>query len=229
MSRKRGRARSRHLPVRTMEREGWGVALEVGGVAQSVSVPEDMTFSGDSTQPQPGPGGGYWGLMLPVTCPRRALLLGVGGGTIAHLLARRCPGVAIVGIERDAEVLAVARADFGLDTIPNMEVVEADAFSWVSEHSDAEPGSFDLICLDLFEAGRLTLGTLATPFLRQIGALLAPGGILTVNLMVTGRTPEQLHRIERVFTIQREMKLRGNLVVHATVAVRDEPTVAGEL
>ncbi|MGH2486978.1 MAG: hypothetical protein ACRDHE_13290, partial [Ktedonobacterales bacterium] len=74
---------------------------------------------------------------------------------------------------------------------------------------------FDLICLDLFEAGRLALGTLATPFLRQVGALLAPGGVLTVNLMVTGRTPEQLHRLQRVFRIVRELRLRGNLVVHA--------------
>jgi predicted O-methyltransferase YrrM len=228
MGRKRGRARSRHLPVRTVEREGWGVALEVGGVAQSVSVPEDIAFSGDPNEPQPGPGGGYWGLMLPTRCPRRALLLGLGGGTVAHLLARRCPGVAIVGIERDAEVLAVARADFGLDAIPHLEIVEADAFSWVSQHSDAEPGSFDLICLDLFESGRLALGALATPFLRQIGALLATGGVLTVNLMVTGRTPEQIHRIERVFAIQRRLRLRGNLVVHATLAARDELALASE-
>jgi len=219
MSRKRGRARSRHLPVRTVGRERWGVALEVGGVTQSVSVPEGLATS-DAGEPQPGPGGGYWGLMLPTRCPRRALLLGLGGGTIAHLLARRCPGIAIVGIEYDAEVLAVARADFGLDTIPNLEVVEADAFSWVSGRSDTEPGTFDLICLDLFESGRLALGALATPFLRQIGALLAPAGTLTVNLMVTGRTPEQLHRLERVFTIRRRLRLRGNLVLHATLAPR---------
>ncbi len=214
MSRKRGRARSRHLPVRTVEREGWGVALEVGGVTQSVSVPSS-DMPPNVAQPQPGPGSGYWGLMLPMTCPRTALLLGLGGGTIAHLLARNCPGVVIVGIEHDAEVLVAARADFDLDAIPNLEVIEADAFSWVSEHSDTEPGRFDLICLDLFESGRLALGALATPFLRQIGALLAPGGMLTINLMVTGRTPEQLHRIERVFTIQRQFRLRGNLVVHA--------------
>lgn len=220
MSRKRGKAardRSRHLPVRTVPRDGWGVALEVGGVTQSVSVPDDAPGGAAEDGPWPGPRGGYWGLLLPLECPRRALLLGLGGGTVARLLARRCPGVSIVGVERDAEVLAVARADLGLDEIPGLEVAQADAFAWAEQHAASEPGSFDHICLDLFQGGRLALGALATPFLRQLAMLLASSGTLTVNLMVTQRTPDQIHRIERVFAVQRQMKHRGNLVVHAAL------------
>ncbi|HKV84950.1 MAG TPA: methyltransferase domain-containing protein [Ktedonobacterales bacterium] len=193
------------------------MTLEVDAVVQSVSVP----ISGEAREPdgaeepQPGPGGGYWGLMTPPGCPKRALLLGLGGGTVAHLLARRCPDVAMVGVERNAEVIAVARAEFGLDALPTLAIVEADAFTWVADQAAGGADQFDLICLDLFEAGRLALGTLATPFLRQVGALLTPGGVLTVNLMVTGRTPEHLHRLRRVFRIVRELRLRGNLVVHA--------------
>jgi SAM-dependent methyltransferase len=226
MSRKRGKAarnRSRHLPVRTVPREDWGVALEVGGVTQSVSVPDDGADAAPPEDPRPGPRGGYWGLLLPLDCPRRALLLGLGGGTVARLLARRCPGVRIVGVERDAEVLAVARADFALDEIPGLEVAQADAFAWAEQHAGSEPGSFDYICLDLFQGGRLALGALATPFLRQLAALLAPGGVLTVNLMVTQRTPDQIHRLERDFTIQRQSRLRGNLVLHAALPPPSDP------
>ena len=214
------RARSRRLPVRIIPREDWGTALEVGGVTQSVSVP-DVSLgappgsTGADDEPRPGPGGGYWGLLLPPGCPRRTLLLGLGGGTVAHLLARRCPDVAIVGVEHDAEVLAVARSNFGLDEVPGLRTVEANAFEWVATQCTAEPASFDLICLDLFEAGRLTLGALATPFLRQVAALLAPEGTLTVNLLVTARTPDQVRRLLRVFVVRRELRLRGNLVVHA--------------
>lgn len=217
MAKKRRRGHARTLRVSTSSREDWGVALEIDAVVQSVSVPppEESLESGDADEPQPGPGGGYWGLMLPPGCPRRALLLGLGGGTVAHLLARRCPGVAMVGVERNAEVIAVARAQFGLGALPKLAIVEADAFTWVAEQAATGDDHYDLICLDLFEAGRLALGTLATPFLRQVGALLAPGGLLTVNLMVTGRTPEQVHRLQRVFRIVRELRLRGNLVVHA--------------
>lgn len=222
MSKHRRRSSGRttkSLKVTTGPREDWGTTLEVGGVVQSVSVPAEgvagLGAAPESGEPRPGPGGGYWGLMLPASCPRRALLLGLGGGTVAALLARRCPDCEIVGVERSAEVLVVARSLLGLDAIPRLAVVQADAFAWVAEHAESEPESFDLVCLDLFEAGRLAQGALATPFLRQLAALLAPGGTLSVNLMVTARTRDQLARLRRVFTITRELRLRGNLVAHA--------------
>ena len=74
-------------------------------------------------------------------------------------------------------------------------------------------GNFDLICLDLFEAGGAQ-GTLATPFLRQVARLMAPEGLMTVNLMVTARTSDQIRRLERVFALVWQKRLRGNLIVH---------------
>src|SRR5690242_7949812 len=173
MTKKARRSAQRPLPVRTVARKDGHLALEVGNVTQSVTLPGDEA---DEVQ-------GYWPLMLPERCPRRVLLLGLGGGTLAALLARRCPGVAIIGIERNTEVLVVARREFGLDALAGLEVVEADAFAWVEEYASGEPARFDLICLDLFEGGRLVPGTLARPFLRQVASMLEADGVLTVNLM----------------------------------------------
>ena len=223
MPRKRRRhGEPRALPVRVAQREGGVYALEVGGVTQSVSIPDDEPV-GDG-EPRPGPRGGYWGLMLPPGCPRRALLLGLGGGTVATLLARRCPDIAITGVERDLTVIAVARESFGLDALPRLTIEQADVIAWMEASigdpqltGAPEPGErYDLICVDLFEAGRLAMGTLTTRFLRQVAALLAPGGVATINLMVTGRTNEQVHRIERVFAISRRLRTRGNLILHLT-------------
>ncbi|HKW22260.1 MAG TPA: methyltransferase domain-containing protein [Ktedonobacterales bacterium] len=210
MTKKARRRAQRPLPVRTVARKDDRLALEVGNVTQSVTLPEDEA---DEVQ-------GYWPLMLPERCPRRALLLGLGGGTLAALLARGCPGVAIVGIERNPEVLVVARREFGLDTLTELDVAEADAFDWVEEHALSEPASFDLICLDLFEGGRLAPGTLARPFLRQVATLLQDEGILTVNLMRTARLPEQIHRLESVFTIERQLRVWGNAVLHLSVSTK---------
>jgi len=207
MTKKAKRRAQRPLPVRVVTRKDGRLALEVANVTQSVTLPEDESAPLD----------GYWPLMLPERCPRRALLLGLGGGTLAALLARRCPGVAIVGIERNTEVLVVARRELGLDALVGLEVVEADAFAWVEEHASSEPASFDLICLDLFEGGRLAPGTLARPFLRQVASLLEANGVLTVNLMRTARLPEQLHRLESVFTIERQLRIWGNAVVHLSI------------
>ncbi|HEU0026697.1 MAG TPA: hypothetical protein VFQ25_06235 [Ktedonobacterales bacterium] len=210
------------MPVRVASREDGVHALEVGGVTQSLSVPEDEQVA--DGEPQPGPRGGYWGLMLPPGCPRRALLLGLGGGTVATLLARRCPDVAITGVERDPTVIGVAREAFGLDALAHLTIERADAIAWMEARvgdplltSDQEPRErYNLICVDLFEAGRLAMGTLTTRFLRQVAALLTSGGVATINLMVTGRTNEQVHRIERVFAIQRRLRTRGNLILHLT-------------
>lgn len=202
---KKARRRARQaLPAQTRRRADGTLALEVANVTQSVTLPADES----------APMGGYWARMLPEECPQRALLLGLGGGTLAHLLAQRCPTVALVGVEHDAEVLAIARSDFGLDALSGLEVVEADAFAWVEAHTLSEPGSYDLICLDLYDGGRLVPGTLARPFLRQLATLLTPHGTLTVNLMRTARLTEQMHRIESVFTVARQIRLWGNAVLH---------------
>ena len=218
MPKKRRRGTPRTLPVRVATREDGRLALLVGGVTQSISMAEVEGAA---------PVDGYWGLMLPPECPRQALLLGLGGGAVATLLARRCPRARMVGVERDAEVLRLARKSFGLDALAGLRVEQADAFLWVDAQFTDDGGlaagamRYDLICVDLFEAGRLAAGTLATPFLRQIAALLTPGGVATFNLMVTGRTPEQLHRLRRVFSVVREQRLRGNLVVHLTPLPHD--------
>jgi spermidine synthase len=202
MAKKRRNRGSRRAVVQVAPRAGGGLALEVNGVVQSVTAgdrgPEDA---------------GYWGLMVPPERPARALLLGLGGGTVAALLARVYPGCEIVGIEREASVLATARAELGLDQIPGLHVVEADAFAWVGEHARSEPGTYDYIALDLYEGGRLVAGTLGTLFLREVAALLAPDGTLAVNLTATMRLPEQIQRLERVFALTETRRLWGNVVL----------------
>lgn len=230
MPKKRRNKGPRRHSVQSTPRAGGGRALEVDGVVQSVDLthspspcgrgePESARDPSLCSPPRVGEGpgersAGYWESLPPPGCPRRALIVGLGGGTVAALLARRCPGVAMVGIERDETVLALARLEFGLDEIDGLRVVVADAFADIPMRAEREPGVYDYICLDLYEGGRLAPGTLATAFLRQLATLLTSDGILGVNLLVTGRLGEQLHRLRRVFVIERERRTRGNLVVH---------------
>ncbi len=202
MAKKRRNHGSRRAQIQVAPRAGGGLALEVNGVVQSVTVGER------------GPDdAGYWGLMIPPERPEQALLLGLGGGTVAALLAKVYPGCEIVGIEREASVLATARAELGLDEIPGLRVVEADAFVWVGEHARSEPGTYDYIALDLYEGGRLVAGTLGTLFLREIATLLVAHGTLAVNLTTTMRLPEQIQRLERVFALTETRRLWGNVVL----------------
>jgi spermidine synthase len=158
------------------------VALLIDGVVQSVAVTD-------------GPlGPGYWPHMLPETLTGRALVLGMGGGTICHLLLRRFHPREIVAVERDPAVIRLARNAFGLDAA-GVCVVETDAFTYVDE---AE-GTFEYVAVDLFANGEVPRQIFKRPFLRTVRRLLTPGGMAAVNFFKDGRHAEHRHRIETVF------------------------------
>lgn len=187
------------MTLPTVEERDGRKALVVGGYVQSIAVAEDHVFD-------------VWDAFIPrQRLPWRALILGAGGGTIATLLTQRCGPIRIVAIERDAAVARLARDEFGLAHLTNVELIEADAFAWVETCDE----TFDLICVDMYVAGEIVHGTLATPFLRQIARLLTPGGIAAFNLFKTKRLGEQIHRLRRVFNIAAQIEIGGNVVVHA--------------
>eukprot|EP00446_Apocalathium_sp_SHHI-4_P087635 CAMPEP_0177465476 /NCGR_PEP_ID=MMETSP0369-20130122/17434_1 /TAXON_ID=447022 ORGANISM="Scrippsiella hangoei-like, Strain SHHI-4" /NCGR_SAMPLE_ID=MMETSP0369 /ASSEMBLY_ACC=CAM_ASM_000364 /LENGTH=288 /DNA_ID=CAMNT_0018939363 /DNA_START=52 /DNA_END=915 /DNA_ORIENTATION=+ len=84
-------------------------------------------------------------LALPQERRRRVLLLGLGGGSVARIVRALAPEAEIVGVELDAEVIAVAREHFGLDDMA-LEIIEGDALEFL--RSDTR--SFDYIVDDVF-------------------------------------------------------------------------------
>ncbi len=154
--------------------------------------------------------GGYWESMLPDHRPRRALLLGFGGCTLAHLLARRFGPLPIVGVDDDPRMVALARGAFG-PLPPGVDLVLADAFTFV------EPcvGRFDYVAVDLFHGGRPARGVTGQPFLRAVREALMPGGHAVFNLFRDAHTARRLRRIAQRFTVARVVHVRDNVVVHA--------------
>jgi spermidine synthase len=124
--------------------------LLVDGVVQSVAVEPGREV------------GGYWAALLPSVRPRRALVLGLGGGTLVNLLRQRFGEVAAIGVESDEEVLRLAKAELHL-AMPGLEVVHrtlsctsADvrggSITSVSICSEA-PNSSDAFCSGRFCGG----------------------------------------------------------------------------
>lgn len=77
---------------------------------------------------------------------RRVLVLGVGGGSVIHLLQRYIQPEQITGIELSAVHLKVAARYFGLRG-SNIELHEAEAGTWLHEYDGP---AFDFIVDDLF-------------------------------------------------------------------------------
>jgi spermidine synthase len=103
--------------------------------------------------------------------PKSALLLGLGGGSMARYVRDTWPGCAITIVERSTEVIDLARRWFGVDE----EIVKADADAFLRKTRR----HWDVILVDLYDAG----GVVSPPkhFWERCAARLAPDGVIAVN------------------------------------------------
>jgi spermidine synthase len=178
--------------------DGGRAALLVNGVVQSIS-PEDVVAEG-----------GYWAAMLPDIRPRSALILGLGGGTLAQLLQSRWGAERIVGVDDDQEILGIAR-DIGWLPRQGLEIVVADAFAFVQTCHER----FDYVAVDLFRGERLPGRAFGKPFLRRLRSILVPHGRLAVNLFSDMHVFLRVARISAFFDIREQIAIGGNMVIHA--------------
>jgi spermidine synthase len=141
---------------------------------------------------------GYWAQMVPDVRPGRALLLGLGGGTVARLLHERFGGISIVGVDNDADV--VAFAEELLRDLPHLTVVTGDAFAFVAEAA-TRGDRFEYAAIDLYQGDHLVHGVVGKPFLRGLRTLLEPRGLAVFNLFHERRVDDRIRRIGRAFSI----------------------------
>jgi spermidine synthase len=180
-----------------LEPSGAGTALVINGTVQSVSLASPESIFG------------YWPLMLPTVRPEHALILGLGGGTLAQLLLRRFGPTRITGIDIDERVIALASAGMGLDT-GALRIVVADAFTWVETARER----FDYVAIDLFRGGEVPRQAFSTRFLRGVRGLMAPRGMLVANLAKDEQATERIARLGRLFRAIDVRKAGKNLIVH---------------
>jgi SAM-dependent methyltransferase len=107
----------------------------------------------------------------------RVLLVGLGGGTQAHLVHRLTTPRLITAIERDAVILDVARRWFGLDELGPMEFYCGEAETTAAALADAGR-RFDFVMED---AAYAALHTRSRAVVQAMIPLVAPGGTLVVN------------------------------------------------
>jgi spermidine synthase len=153
---------------------------------------------------------GYWHAMVPGVRPRRALLLGLGAGTVARLIHERFGPVETIGVDDDPAVLTFACDT--LEDLPEVGIVQGDAFEYV-EHCAATGEHFDYVAVDLYRGARLAHGVVGRPFLRALKTVLQPRGTATFNLFLERRSADRVRRIERVFPHLERRMVSKNIIV----------------
>jgi spermidine synthase len=116
--------------------------------------------------------------LLLAPTPRRVLLVGLGGGSLAKFLLHHYPDLQVDVVELREQVVAVARDWFGLPVLPRLNITVDDAGSFVR----AATGSYDLILIDAFDRRGIAYSVCGVGFFGALRERLAPGGLLAINL-----------------------------------------------
>jgi spermidine synthase len=153
--------------------------------------------------------------------PQRALLVGLGGGSLAKFIHARMPWVSVEVVEINPRVLTVARRYFHVpEDNERFTVIVGDGAEYV-----ARPGpSVDVMLVDGYDGEAHVAALAERAFYAACHRRLNPGGILVVNLWGSDREfSDTLRRIEQAFpagTLCLPAEKPGNIIVFG---FRDSP------
>ncbi len=112
------------------------------------------------------------------------LILGVAGGSVIKTITEEIKFKGkITGVEIDPEIIEMAQEYFGLNQIPNLKIIVADAFDYVLR----TPFQYDLIVIDVFQDTSMPNFLFEKFFMNRIGSLLKPNGYILFNTMILNK------------------------------------------
>ena len=155
-----------------------------------------------------------------------AVQLGLGAAAITKFCHRKMR-MRTTAVELNPEVIAVCRAWFRLGADDErLTVIEQDAAGYAGDPGHA--ASADVLCVDLYDHDAASPVLDDEDFYGACFAMLAPGGVMSVNLFGRNASFERsVGHIAAAFPGQALWSLRptreGNTVVLATKAVEAPP------
>jgi spermidine synthase len=166
-----GESQYQYIDVRERADGSRVLELNEGVVANSIWYPRSVLT------------GGEWDMFLVVpplvTHPvHNVLILGNAGGSTARALAALYPGVEIDGIELDPKVTDAARRFFGLNRIPGLHVVTADARAYLR----STRRRYDAILIDTYRQPNIPFQVTTREFFTLVRSHLNLGGAVALNV-----------------------------------------------
>lgn len=117
--------------------------------------------------------------VLFVPRPRRILMVGLGGGSMAKFCYRYFPEARITVLELRADVIALRERFLVPPDDARFQVIHADAAAWMAACAH---GGYDLIVVDGFDTEGLPPALSSRPFYADCRRLLAADGVLVANV-----------------------------------------------
>jgi len=112
---------------------------------------------------------------------KNVLILGFGCGSIASILQDEYgKEVEIIGVEKDEEIIELAKKYFSVDKYKNLNLYHEDAYDFVFRCDE----KFELIVMDVFIDLNVPENFFEEKFISQLGNLLSDKGILFYNVVI---------------------------------------------
>ncbi len=112
--------------------------------------------------------------------PKRILVIGLGGGSLAKIFAKIVPQSEVVSVEIDPAVVKLAKRYFDYTETEKITTQIKDGRVYV-KRALIKKERFDWIILDAFNGDYIPEHLLTTEFLTEVKTLLSPGGIVSAN------------------------------------------------
>lgn len=131
--------------------------------------------------------------------PKRGLILGHGGGSLAKWLAHRWPEFELDVVEFDPVVVRMAEEYFSYHPPPQHHVHVRDARVFLN----STELTYDFIWVDVFARHMIPFHLTTVEFFAELRAHLAPNGMLAVNLASSGEGGDLLRANAVMQTMRR--------------------------
>jgi len=132
---------------------------------------------------------------------KNALILGLGGGTVAHLLTKKFGPIPIDGVEIDPVIVEVGKEFFGLGRLSNLNIIIANAISVVKKPSDycLMPIAYCLIIVDLYCGSEYPKEAESNDFFAGLKNLIHPSGVIVFNRISSEHDAEFEEKLKENF------------------------------
>lgn len=155
------------------------VTLVVDGTPQSQVDPEDPTLLGFEYVQRIG---NVIDLIGDPGQPLTALHLGAGALTLPRYVAATRPGSRQQVIEIEQPLVEFVREHLPLPRDSGIRVRYGDAREKLGSLPPSMTGTVDLVVVDVFSGARIPAHVTTVEFYRAVAALLAPNGLVAVNI-----------------------------------------------
>jgi spermidine synthase len=121
-------------------------------------------------------------LLFKDTLEDDALIVGLGGGSLAKHLLYHFPDCHLDAIEYRQSVVKVARSHFGLPLDRRLKIIIGDGAQHIQQRIETHAQHYSLIFIDAFDHEGMAPAICNEAFFNGCKQLLKPDGLLLVNL-----------------------------------------------